>query len=111
MVRGKPSNRLDRGVDILTLSLRNRFLIMFMLINTTGAGRKLVPCSRGECSYPQAGKKGQRLFGNDPMVFQMCVLGLPSQVNKFRFESSASHGLELLYPFATQSNKSNIIMI
>ena len=83
MVRGKPSNRLDRGVDILTLSLRNRFLIMFMLINTTGAGRKLVPCSRGECSYPQAGKKGKRLFGNDPTVFQTCVLGLPGQVNKF----------------------------
>ena len=34
MVRGKPSNRLDRGVDILTISLRDRFLIMFMLINT-----------------------------------------------------------------------------
>ena len=83
MVRGKPSNRLDRGVDILTLSLRNRFLIMFMLINTTGAGRKLVPCSRGECSYPQAEKKGKRLFGNDPTVFQTCVLGLPGQVNKF----------------------------
>jgi len=83
MVRGKPSNRLDRGVDILTLFLRNRFLIIFMLINTTGAGRKLVPCSRGECSYPQAGKKGKLLFGNDPTVFQTCVLGLPGQVNKF----------------------------
>src|SRR6185369_16401402 len=56
---------------------------MFMLINTTGAGRKLVPCSRGDCSYPQAGKKGKRLFGNDPTVFQMCVLGLPGQVKKF----------------------------
>ena len=54
-----------------------------MFRNTTGAGRKLVPCSRGECSYPQAGKKGKRLFGNDPTVFQACVLGLPSQVNKF----------------------------
>ena len=52
---------------------------MFMLRNTTGAGRKLVPCSRGECSYPQAGKKGQRLFGNDPTVFQTCVLGLSLQ--------------------------------
>ena len=83
MLRGKTSNRLDRGVDILTLSLRDRFLIMFMLINTTGAGRKLVPCSRGECFYPQAGKKGKRLFGNDPTVFQMCVLGLAGQVNKF----------------------------
>jgi len=37
------------------------------------------PYSRGECSYPQAGKKGQRLFGNDPTVFQTCVLGLPLQ--------------------------------
>ena len=55
--------------------------------------------------------KGKRLFGNDPTVFQTCVLGLPGQVNKFRFESSASHGLGLLDPFATQSNKSNIIMI
>ena len=32
----------------LSLSLRDRFLFMFMLRNTTGAGRKLVPCSRGE---------------------------------------------------------------
>ena len=110
MVRGKPSNRLDRGVDILTLSLRDRFLIMFMLINTMGAGRKLVPCSQGECSYPQAGKKGKWLFGNNPMLFQMCVLGLPCKV-EIRFESSASHGLGLLDPFATQSNKSNITMI
>ena len=83
---------------------------MFMLINTTGAGRKLVPCSRGECSYPQAGKKGKRLFGNDPMLFQTCVLGLPCKV-EIRFESSASHGLGLLDPFATLSNKSDIIMI
>ena len=37
------------------------------------------PYSRGECSYPQAGKKGQRLFGNDPTVFQTCVLGLSLQ--------------------------------
>ena len=76
-----------------------------------GAGRKLVPCSRGEWPYPQAEMKGQQLFGNDPMVFQTCVLGLPGQVNKFRNESSASHGLGLLDPFATQSNKSNIITI
>ena len=83
---------------------------MFMLINTTGAGRKLVPCSRGECSYPQAGKKGKLLFGNDPMLFQTCVFGLPYKV-EIRFESSASHSLGLLDPFATQSNKSNITMI
>ena len=56
-------------------------------------------------------EKCQRLFGNDPTVFQTCVLGLPGQVNKFRFESSASHGLGLLDPFTTQSNKSNITMI
>ena len=55
--------------------------------------------------------KGKRLFENDPTVFQTCVLSLPGQVNKFRFESSASHDLGLLDPFATQSNKSNIIMI
>ena len=41
------------------------------------------PYSRGEWHYPQAGKKGQRLFGNDPTVFQTCVLGLPGQVKKF----------------------------
>ena len=76
-----------------------------------GAGTRLVPCSQGEWPYSHAGKKGKQLFGNDPTVFQMCVLGLPGQVNKFRFESSASHGLGLLDPFATQSNKSNIIMI
>ena len=55
--------------------------------------------------------KGKRLFGNDLTVFQTCVLGLPGQVNKFRLESSASHSLGLLDPFATQSNKSSNIMI
>ena len=45
MVRGKPSNRVDRGVDILTLSLRDRFLIMFMLINTTARRDKVGPWS------------------------------------------------------------------
>ena len=84
---------------------------MFMLRNTAAAGTRLVPYSWGEWPYPQAGKKGKRLFGNDPTVFQMCVLGLSGQVNKFRFELSASHGLGLLYPFATQSNKSNIMRI
>ena len=77
---------------------------MFMLRNTVATGRKMVPCT-------QVRMKGKRLFGNDPTVFQTCVLGLPGQVNKFRFESSASHGLGLLDLFDTQSNKSNIIMI
>ena len=45
MVRGKPSSRLDRGVDILTLSLRDRFLIMFMLINTATTRDKVEPWS------------------------------------------------------------------
>ena len=45
MVRGKPSNRLDRGVDILTLSLRDRFLIIFMLINTATSRDKVGPWS------------------------------------------------------------------
>ena len=98
-------------MDILTLTLRDRFLIMFMLINTTGAGRKLVPCSRGECSYPQAGKKGKRLFGNDPTVFQTCVLGLPCKVGNPVRIVRLSRILRLLDPFATQSNKSNVIMI
>ena len=84
---------------------------MFMLRNTTGAGRKLVPCSRVERSYPQAGKKGKRLFRNDPTVFQTCVLGLPGQVNKFDSNHLLPTVLGLLDLFATQSNKSNIIMI
>ena len=64
------------------------------------------PYSRGECSYPQAGKKGKRLFGNDPTVFQTCVLGLPCQVNKF----DSNRLLPTVWD-CTQSNKSNIIMI
>ena len=85
MVRGKPSNRLDRGVDIPpTLSLRNMFYFyVAQHYDFKGQGSALEPCSRGECSYPQAGKKGKWLFGNDPTVFQTCVLGLPGQVNKF----------------------------
>ena len=96
----------------LSLSLRDRFYFYVVQhYDYEGQRWTLVPCSRGEWPYSQAGKKGKRLFGNDPTVFQTCVLGLPGQVNKFRFESSASHGLGLLDPFATQSNKSNIIMI
>ena len=45
MVRSKPSIRLDRGVDILTLSLRDGFLIMFMLINTATRRDKVGPWS------------------------------------------------------------------
>src|SRR6185437_3189317 len=73
----------------LTLSLRDRFYCYvaqhydFKGQGWTGYGWTLEPCSRGECSYPQAGKKVQRLFGNDPTVFQTCVLGLPGQVKKF----------------------------
>ena len=78
MVRGKPINRLDRGVDILTLSLRDRFYFyVAQHYDFEGQGSALEPCSRGEWHYPQAGKKGKRLFGNDPTVFQTCVLGLP----------------------------------
>ena len=84
---------------------------MFMLRNTTGAGRKLVPYSRGEWPYPQAGMKGQRLFGNDPTVFQTCVLGLPCKVGNPIRIVCFSQILRLLDPFATQSNKSNVIMI
>ena len=93
----------------LSLSLRDRFLFMFMLRNTTGAERKLVPCSRGESSYPRAGKKGKRLFGNDPTVFQTCVLDLPCKVGNPIRIVLFSRILRLLDPFATQSNKSNII--
>ena len=72
MVRGKPSNRLDRGVDILTLSLRDRFL-KFMLINTTTRRDKVGPWSPvvGESDpIHKPEKKGKWLFGNDPTVFQ-----------------------------------------
>ena len=84
MVRGKPSSRLDRGVDIPpTLSVGIGFILCCATLRLLGQGSALEPCSRGEWHYPQAGKKGKRLFGNDPTVFQTCVLGLPSQVKKF----------------------------
>ena len=108
MVRGKPSSWSDRGVDITSYSLLE---IGFILRNTAAAGRKMVPCSRGEWLYPQAGMKGQRLFGNDPTVFQMCVLGLPCKVGNPIRIVRFSQILRLLDFFATQSNKSNIIMI
>ena len=84
---------------------------MFMLRNTTGAGRKLVPYSRGEWPYPQAGMKGKQLFGNDPTAFQTCELGLPCKVRNSIRIVRLSQILRLLDPFATQSNKSNAIMI
>ena len=59
---------------------------MFMLINTTTRRDKVGPWSPvvGE-SVPihKPEKKGKQLFGNDPTVFQTCVLGLLGQVNKF----------------------------
>ena len=68
----------------LSLSLRDKFYFyVAQHYDFEGQGSALEPCSRGECSYPQAGKKGQRLFGNDPTVFQTCMLGLPGQVKKF----------------------------
>jgi len=84
---------------------------MFMLRNTTGAGRKLVPCSRGEWPYPQVGMKGQRLFGNDQTVFQTCELGLPCKVRNPIRIVRLSRILRLLDLFATQSNKSNVMVI
>ena len=59
---------------------------MFILINTTTRRDKVGPWSPvvGESDpIHKLEKKGQRLFGNDPTVFQTCVLGLPGQVNKF----------------------------
>jgi hypothetical protein len=35
--------------------------------------------------------KGKRLLRNDPVVFQVCVLGLPLQGLNLDSESSASH--------------------
>jgi len=61
--------------------------------------------------YPQAVMKCQRLFGNDPTVFQTCVLGLSCKVGNPIRIVRLSRILRLLDPFATQSNKSNIIMI
>ena len=55
--------------------------------------------------------KGQRLFGNDPTVFQMFVLDLPCNGGNPIRIVYLSRILRLLDPFATQSNKSNIIMI
>ena len=95
MVRGKPSSQLDQGVDIpITLPLEIGFY-MLLLINTTGAGRK----------------KGKRLFGNDPMLFRTCVLGLPCKVGNSIRIVRLSRILRLLDPFATQSSKSNIMRI
>ena len=51
------------------------------------------------------------VFGSDPTVFQMCVLGLPSRVENPIWNVRLSRILRLLDPFATQSNKSNTIMI
>ena len=44
-------------------------------------------------------------------MFQTCVLGLPGHVKKFDSNRLLLTVLGLLDPFATQSNKSNIIMI
>ena len=65
----------------------------------------------GESDPIQAGMKGQRLFGNDPTVFQTCVLGLPCKVGNPIRIVRLSRILRLLDLFATQSNKSNVIMI
>ena len=45
------------------------------------------------------------------MVFQTCVLGLPCKVGNPIRIVRFSRILRLLDPFATQSNKSNVIMI
>ena len=85
MVRGKPSNRLDRGVDILTLSLRDRFLIIFMLINTVARRDKVGPWSPvvGE-SVPihKPERKANGCLGTTRRCSKR-VLGLLGQVNKF----------------------------
>ena len=60
----------------LPLSLRDMFYFyVAQHCGYEGQGWTLEPCSRGEWHYPQVGKKGKRLFGNDPTVFQTCVLG------------------------------------
>ena len=62
MVRGKPSSRLDRGVDIpFTLSVGIGFIYVAQHYDFEGQGSALEPCSRGEWHYPQAGKKGKWL--------------------------------------------------
>ena len=76
-----------------------------------GAWTRLVRCSRGEWPYPQAEMKGQQLFGNDPTVFQTCVLGLPCKVENPIWIVRLSRILRLLDPFATQSNKRTNFMI
>ena len=59
---------------------------MFMLINTVTRRDKVGPWSPvvGE-SVPihKPERKANSCLGNDPTVFQTCVLGLPGQVNKF----------------------------
>ena len=85
MVCGKPSNRLDRGVDILTLSLRDRFLIMFMLINTATRRDKVGPWSPVVGESDSVHKPERKINGCLGMTRRCSrrVLGLPGQVNKF----------------------------
>ena len=76
MVRGKPSNRLDRGVDILTLSLRDRFLnvIVDQHCDFEGQGWTLEPCSRGGVFLSTSRKERQTVVWERPDgVPNVCV--------------------------------------
>jgi hypothetical protein len=56
--------------------------------------------------------KGKRLLRNDHWMFQVCELGLPLQGFEIQFRIIRfSWRLRLLDRFATQSNKSNLMMI
>ena len=85
MVRGKPSSRLDRGVDIpITLSLEIGFY-MLLLINTTTTRDKVGPSSHvvGESApIHKPERKANGCLGTTLRCFKR-VLGLPGQVNKF----------------------------
>jgi hypothetical protein len=120
MVRGKPSNRSARGVDIPPTT-RN------LVFRTRTDVREYVPhigqkyghvvapqtyvlhigCAYGPTVIcggpdPQVGMKGKRLLRNDFWMFQACEFGLPLQGFEIQFGIIRfSRRLRLLDPFAT----------
>src|SRR6185312_15186697 len=113
MVRGKPSSRLDRGVDIpFTLSVGIGFIIM--LRNTTTSRDKVRPWSPvvGESDHiHKPERKVNGCLGMTRRCSRRVCWVILARLN-FDSESSASHDeMRLLDLFATQSNKSNNILI
>jgi hypothetical protein len=120
MVKGKPSNRSARGVDIPPTTHK-------LVFCTRTNVREYVPHNGQEyghvvalqtyvlhigCAYgptvacggihPQVGMKGKQLLWNDYWMFQACELGLPLQGFEIQFRIVCfSRRLRLLDPFTT----------